>query len=199
MNLFDEVDEHASPLSPDERLGLRLPDITYRHELNQAEFDNIAKGAAWAWRRRGGILTEAFVVELHRRMFGDVWSWAGTFSRENKRRIGVDSYEIPVRLRAALDEAKAWRDYKSFPVDEIAVRFHVSLVSIHPFPNGNGRWSRMMADLLAVRLGAERFTWASAGEPELLSQQGNTRARYMAALLKAVGHDVSDLIAFARS
>lgn len=199
MSLFDEVDEHATPLGPDERLGLKLSDITFRKELNEAEFDNIAKGERWAWRYRGDILTLEFANTLHQRMFGDVWKWAGHYSREQNRRIGADAHLIPVRLREALDDAKVWCDYNSYPADEIGVRFHWRLVTVHPYPNGNGRWSRLMADLLVGRLGVERFTWGSGGQLQALAEATVIRRRYISALQKADDGDFADLIAFARS
>jgi Fic-DOC domain mobile mystery protein B len=199
VSLFEEADEHATPLGPDDRLGLKLSDITFRHELNEAEFDNIAKGERWAWRQHGDILTEDFANKLHQRMYGEVWTWAGRYSRARNRRIGADAHLIPVELRQALEDAKAWCDYESYPVDAIGVRVHWRLVTVHPYPNGNGRWSRLMADLLIRRLGAERFTWGSGGHTQVLTDATEIRRKYIASLHKADQHDFADLIAFARS
>ena len=91
-------------------------------------------------------------------MLGDVWRWAGKL-RTSERNLGIAFYEIPVALRQLLDDTKAWIEYKTYPPDEIAVRFHHRLVQIHPFPKGNGRHARLMADLLVMRLGGERFSW----------------------------------------
>jgi Fic-DOC domain mobile mystery protein B len=117
-------------------------------------------------------------------MLGDVWRWAGKF-RMSERNLGIPFYEIPTALRQLLDEAKAWIGYKSYAPDEIAVRFHHRLVQIHPFPNGNGRHSRLMADLLVLRLRSERFSWGSAN----LQAAGDLRARYIAALRAADHHE----------
>ena len=51
-----------------------------------------------------------------------------------------------------------------------------------------------MADLLVVRLGGDRFTW---GQTTLL--KGEARSHYIAALRAADEHDLTPLIAFARS
>src|SRR5256885_956995 len=102
------------------------------------------------WRRRE-ILSEKFLQDLHRRMLGDVWRWAGRF-RTSPRNIGIDHWEISVALRMLLDDTKIWIDKKVYPPDEIAVRFHHRLVQIHAFPNGNGRHARLMADLLIAQL-----------------------------------------------
>ena len=107
-------------------------------------------------------------------MLGDVWRWAGRF-RTSERNIGIDYWQIPIALRQLLDDTKAWIEYKTYPHDEIAVRFHHRLVQIHPFPNGNGRHSRFIADLLAIQLGRERFSWGR----ERLRDAGAARERYI--------------------
>ncbi len=193
-DLFDEPDD-ATPLVPEERESLLPTWITYRRELNEAEQANIAAGAAWTrHQRRRDILTEDFVTELHRRMFGDVWAWAGKF-RRTERNIGIDPVRIPVELRMTLDDARYWVEHETYPPDEIAVRLHHRLVAIHPFPNGNGRTTRLLADLLAARLGQEPFTWGRIS----LTDVGQTRTRYIAALRAADNHDIGPLLAFARS
>src|SRR5690606_11558105 len=104
-------------------------------ELDQLEQANIAGGLAWlARRRKTDILTEAFMRELHRRLFGDVWRWAGTF-RLTEKNIGIDPLDIPVQLRMLLGDARYWAEHRSFAPLEAAARFHYRLVQIHPFPN----------------------------------------------------------------
>jgi Fic-DOC domain mobile mystery protein B len=127
-------------------------------------------------------------------MFGEVWRRAGTYRKSNKN-IGVDREHIQLRLGEALDNVKYWAEHKTYSPDEIAVRFHHALVFIHPFPNGNGRWSRLMADTLAARLGKPRFTWGRSS----LRADGATRQAYIEALKAADDHDFTLLIAFARS
>ena len=193
-DLFDEPDD-ATPLTVEERQGLIPSDITYRSELNRAEQENIARGQAWAIsRRRRDLLTEKFVKDLHGHMFGDVWRWAGDF-RISQRNIGIPFYEIPMALRQLLADASAWTELESYPPDEIAVRLHHRLVQIHPFPNGNGRHTRLMADLLVMHLGRDRFTWGRAN----LRDASEVRRRYIDALKAADDHDIGPLLAFARS
>jgi Fic-DOC domain mobile mystery protein B len=127
-------------------------------------------------------------------MLGDVWRWAGNF-RTTERNLGIPFYEIPTALRQLLDDVKAWVEYKSFAPGEIAIRFHHRLVQIHPFPNGNGRHARLMADLLIMQLGQDRFPWGTAN----LQQAGDVRRRYIDALRAADNHDIAPLLAFARS
>jgi Fic-DOC domain mobile mystery protein B len=191
--LHDEPDD-ATPLTPDEREGLIPSHVTLRRELNELEQQNILVADTWVFARRRDPLNEAFGRGLHRRMFGNVWRWAGTYRNSNKN-IGVDRELIPIRLNEAFDNVRYWVKHTTYSPDEIAARFHHALVFIHPFPNGNGRWSRSMADILAIRLGQSRFSWGSGS----LRTAGETRRAYIDALKAADNHDSTLLIAFARS
>jgi len=193
-DLFERPDDAATPLTPEEMRDLIPAHIAYRRELNEAEQENIVRAQEWALSRRRDPLSEKFVKDLHRRMLGDVWRWAGKF-RASARNMGIDYWQIPVALRQLLDDAKAWIEYGTYAPDEIAVRFHHRLVQIHPFPNGNGRHSRLMADLLAMQLGRERFSWGRGS----LRTAGAARARYVEALRAADDHDIAPLLVFARA
>jgi Fic-DOC domain mobile mystery protein B len=193
-DVFDEPDG-ATPLTAEERRDLIPAHIAYRRELNEAEQENIARAQEWALgRRRRDLLNEKFILDLHKRMLGDVWRWAGKF-RTSQRNIGMDYWLIPVELRQLLDDCKAWIGFGTYPADEIAVRLHHRLVLIHPFPNGNGRHARLMADLLAMQLGRQRFSWGRAS----LQAPGAARARYIEALRAADDHEIALLLAFARA
>ena len=191
---FQDPDDAATPLTPEEMRDLIPAHIAYRRELNEAEQENMARAQQWALARRRDLLSEKFIKGLHRHMLRDVWRWAGRF-RTTQRNIGIDYWLIPVELRRLLDDSKAWIEFKTYPPDEIAVRFHHRLVQIHSFPNGNGRHARLMADLLVMQFGRERFSWGR----ESLCDAGAARARYIEALRAADNHDVSLLLAFARA
>ena len=184
----------ATPLSPQERDGLIPSHICLRGELNEAEQLNMAEADQWAFTRRRNVFDEAFLRGLHRRMFGRVWRWAGQY-RATERNLGVASYRIAPDMRQAIGDARLWADNGSFARDELAVRFHHRLVCIHPFPNGNGRWSRLVADLLAVRDGGRRFTWGRSD----LRPASEVRRAYIGALRAADAHDLRPLTEFARS
>jgi fido (protein-threonine AMPylation protein) len=79
--------------------------------------------------------------------------------------------------------------------DEIGARFHHRLVFIHPFPNGNGRHSRLMTDVLMKDLGARRFTW---GQGSLVSPS-DLRKKYITALKSADNGNIKPLLDFVRS
>lgn len=187
-------DDAATPLGPEEREGLIPSYITLRSELNAAEQENILEAEAWAFRRRRDVLNQKFLDDLHRRMYGRVWRWAGVHRRSNKN-IGVDWPTIPQHLYQLLDDARFWVEHQSYGPDEIAARFHHKLVWIHCYPNGNGRHGRLATDLLLVAMGRPRFSWGS----ENLVDVSETRERYVAALRTADDHDIGPLLEFVRS
>ncbi len=189
-----EQDDASTPLTHEEREGLIPSYITLRSELNEAEQSNILEAAEWAFARKRDVLDERFLTNLHQRMFGRVWRWAGQF-RTTDRNIGVDPYRIPVDLRQLLDDCRYWIEHDSYPPDEIAARFHHRLVFIHPFPNGNGRHARLATDLLLHNLGRPRFSWGQAN----LVDASETRQRYVAALRAADHHDIGPLLEFVRT
>lgn len=184
----------ATPLDADELASLISGHITTQGELNEWEQLNIVQGERWARKQRKEILNEGFLRLLHKQMFGETWKWAGEFRKSDKN-IGVDWLHIGVELKKLLDDVRYQVEHGTFPADEIAVRFHHRLVAIHPFPNGNGRHARMMADLLVERLGRPRFSWGSRS----LVDASETRQNYIAALQAADARDIAPLLAFARS
>jgi Fic-DOC domain mobile mystery protein B len=192
--LFDGDDDANTPLEAEEREQLIPSYITLRAELNEAELTNIADARKWLSSRKREVLNAGFLNELHKRMYGEVWKWAGTY-RTTARNIGVEAYLIANQLYQAVDDAKFWVANDTFPPDEIAVRFSHRVVAIHPYPNGNGRFSRMIGDLLAIELGRPRFTWGQVN----LVDPSETRKAYIAALKAADAGDFEPLIAFARS
>ena len=192
--VFARTDSAATLLTPQEMRDLIPAHVAYRSELNEAEQENIARAQEWALGRRRELLTQKFITDLHRRMLGDVWRWAGKF-RTTARNIGIDHWLIPVELRKLLDDCAAWIGFAAYPFDEIAVRLHHRLTWIHPFPNGNGRHARLMADLLVMRLGCERFSWGRVS----LRNPGVTRQRYIDALRAADNHEIRPLIEFSRA
>jgi len=189
-----EQDDANTPLTHEEREGLIPSYITVRSELNEAEQANILEAEEWAFSRKRDVLDERFLTNLHKRMFGRVWRWAGAF-RRTERNIGIDPYRIPVDLRQLLDDCRYWIEHDTYPPDEIAARFHHRLVFVHPFPNGNGRHARLATDLLLVKLGQPRFSWGQVN----LVDPGETRQRYVAALRAADQHDYGPLLEFVRS
>lgn len=185
----------ATPLDPDEAEGLIPGHITTQGELNEWEQHNITTGMTWAYgRRHPDLVSEKFLLDLHKRMFNQTWRWAGTFRRSDKN-IGPSWHTVPVHLKQLLDDTRYQIDHQSFPPDELVARFHHRLVLIHPFPNGNGRHARLIADLLIEKLGGQPFTWGGGS----LEKAGNIRAQYIAALRAADQGNIGPLMAFIRN
>jgi Fic-DOC domain mobile mystery protein B len=193
--LFAGEDEANTPLTPEECEQLIPTYISLRAELNEAEQINITQAARWVARaRKFDVLDDASLRALHKRMFGEVWKWAGRY-RLTPRNIGIDAYRIPLEVRQLVDTARYWIEHQTFAPEEIALRFGHRLVSIHPFPNGNGRHSRLATDLLAVKLGVARFSWGRTS----LIDASTTRKAYVAALQAADAGDIAPLLAFSRT
>ena len=193
-DIFDEP-EDATPLSPEDKRGLIPSFISTRAELNREEQRNILEAVVWVNERTREILSIEAIQNLHKRMFSKVWEWAGEFSQVHDRTIGVQPYMIGPDLRQLTDDVKYWIEHQSYSADEISIRFHHRLVQIHPFPNGNGRCSRLAADILIQNLGGEKFSW---GRGDLRSANDVRRA-YITALRKADQHDFAALLEFVRS
>lgn len=192
--LLDQTDDAATPLDEEEKDGLIPSYITLRGELNEAEQANILEAADWAFDRKRDVLDEKFLNDLHKRMFGRVWKWAGSY-RHSGKNVGVDAYMIPQELRQLLDDCRYWIENDTYSADEIAARFHHKLVWIHAYPNGNGRHARLATDLLLTAMKEPRFTWGS----ENLTDPGETRQLYIAALRAADAHDIGPLMEFVRT
>lgn len=198
--MTNELPFGTTPIDPDEADGLLQSHVSTRQELNELEEENIQGGAEWALeravagRRRIDVLTEEFLYELHRRMFGAVWEWAGQF-RTTDKNLGVDKFVIRAEVRKLVEDGRYWRDNGTYGADELAVRFHHRLVTIHPFPNGNGRHARLMADLVVQQAGQRPFTWGGAS----LVETSALRRAYINALREADRGVLAPLLDFARS
>lgn len=101
-----------------------------------------------------------------------------------------------MQLKVLCDDVLYWIENDTYPSEEIAIRFKHRLVSIHCFPNGNGRYSRLMADIIIEKLyGMMPFSWGAAN----LCEAGDTRTIYIKAVKRADQHEYQLLFDFARS
>ena len=187
-----------TPLSEEEKEALLIKTISTRSELDEFEQQNIESAMEWTLKQKYSadkILTMDFILEVHKRMFDRIWKWAGTFRKTNKN-IGVDKFKIVEELRVLLDDCKYWINNEVFSYDEIAVTFKHRLVKIHPFPNGNGRHSRLIADILISHAFEKKvFSWGGTN----LTKPGDSRKKYLEAIYKADDGDMRPIINFARS
>jgi Fic-DOC domain mobile mystery protein B len=198
MGLEINYTNGQTPLSEEELDGLLIPSITTREELDEFEQLNIEKAIQWTLGKKINdekLFTEKFIKDLHKRMYGDVWQWAGSF-RNSEKNLGIKSYLIPLHLKQLLDNVIYWHQNKIYPPIELAIRFKHQLVSIHCFPNGNGRHSRLMADLILEKLYMQSFlSWGSSS----LVTADEKRKDYIRAIKIADKHDLYPLMAFAKS
>ena len=198
MGLNINYIEGQTPLDEEEQEGLLIQSVTTREELDEFEQQNIEKAMQWTYIRKlkaTQLLSEKFIRDLHQKMYGNVWKWAGQF-RNSEKNIGVKSFLISIELKNTLDDCLYWIDNKTYEPEEIAVRFKHRLVSIHCFSNGNGRHSRLMADLIMEKIFKKTFfTWGGNN----LVQQTNARAMYIKAVKLADDNDIKTLVAFAKS
>lgn len=198
MGLRIAYNEGQTPLDDEEKEGLLIPSIATRGELDEFEQQNIEEAIQWALMRTikaEELLTEEFICKVHERMYANVWKWAGKFRKTNKN-LGVDKWQIPSELRKLLDDVRFWYENNFYLPDEMAIRFKHRIVSIHCFPNGNGRHSRLMADIIIDKIYQQsEFTWganSSKNVPEI-------RKNYLNAIKAADLSDFKSLLAFARS
>lgn len=193
---FDYIDGQT-PLNEDEKEGLKIKAINTQGELNEFEQLNIEKAVAWLMRSRlkkEQILTEKFIKDLHKKMYGDVWKWAGNF-RKSEKNIGIPSVNISIALKTLLEDTKFWIEHQTFSEEEIAIRFKHRLVAIHCFPNGNGRHSRLMADVLMEFLfDKQPFSWKGSN----MVKANETRKKYIFALKQADKGNITPLLEFAK-
>jgi len=198
--LNQKYSDGNTPIRAEEAEQL-IPRISTLAELNEYEAVNILRAREWAFDSRSmkstHPLEDSYIRELHRRMFDNVWKWAGTY-RKTELNIGCDPKEILQRIPQLLANARHWLDHNAFPADEALLRFHHQLTKIHPFANGNGRHARLIADIVAVKYGQSEFTWGAGKD---LVAEGDARTRYLAALraLDANENHVKLLLDFARS
>lgn len=198
MTVFTEP-EGATPLGPDERAGLLFTHIETREELNQLENTNITQGLTWLSSLSSVSMNDLtslqFVEELHRRLFGDVWGWAGE-PRSRELNIGCDPYHIRPNLVNLLEDIKCWIEFEHFSPLELSARIQHCLVKIHPFPNGNGRHSRIFTDCVRVMLlGLKPLKWSDGN----LDKQNEERKHYIASLRQADRGDYGPFVDYLRS
>ena len=200
MGLNLEYSTGQTPIDANESDGLKIKTITTQSELNEFEQLNIERALHWTLRKRftaDQILSEEFILSLHKKMYGDVWKWAGKF-RTSEKNLGIPFPLIGIELRKLIDDTHFWINHNSFPSDEIAIRFKHRLVSIHCFPNGNGRHSRLMADLIVEKLfQAPCFSWGQSHSFHASNEE--VRSAYLTALKEADRNNYKPLIEFARN
>lgn len=198
MGINIEYIHGQTPLSEEEKDDLKIKTISIREELDEFEQLNIEKAIQWTFGKKikaNQLFSEKFIKDLHQKMYNDVWKWAGKF-RNSEKNLGVKSYLIAIELKQLLDDALFWHEHNTFIPEEFAIRFKHRLVSIHCFPNGNGRHSRLMADLIMEKLfNLNFFSWGNSN----LAKSNDLRKSYILAIKQADNNEYKSLIEFAKS
>ena len=198
MGLNFNYADGQTPLDEEEKLGLKIKSITTQNELDEFEQLNIEKAVEWTIHtnlKQEKILTEKFIKDLHKKMYGDVWKWAGAFRKTNKN-IGINWIQIGMELKNLLDDTKFWIAHETYQPEEIAIRFKHRIVAIHCFSNGNGRHSRLMADIIIESIfGKEIFSWHKSN----MVKADETRKNYIVALREADNGNIKPLIEIAQN
>lgn len=186
----------ATPIDDDELADLIPWHITLQSELNEWEGQNILEANTLLGAKEfkyKDILTFDFLLYVHKLMFDRTWKWAGK-TRKSMKNIGVDVSRIFEQTKYLCDDTLYWIEHNTFPADEIGVRFHHRLVLIHLFPNGNGRHSRLVTDILMRSIGQPIFSWGSKD----LYHEGEIRKKYIIALVEADKNNYMPLLNFVR-
>lgn len=196
MELNLKYEDGQTPIDEDEKRGLKIKSISTMSDLDVFEQQNIEDAMQWVHGRSfepSQVLNVDFILNVHKRMFKNVWKWAGEF-RQSDKNIGVPYYEIRQHLRTLVDDCKFWIEHEVYPPEEVAIRFKHRLVSIHLFPNGNGRHSRFMGDILLKALDSKQsFTWGRK-----FFRRGDDRVAYLKALRMADNGNIEPLIKFSK-
>lgn len=165
----------------DDRSGLLLKHVRSRRQLNVAEAMNIQKTVVKYLAARPSVRSAPFHIDwclkLHREMFGDVWNWAGQVRRTDLN-LGVPPFRIEVDLQQLMDDLRFWQNEPTMHHTEVAARLHHRAVFIHPFLNGNGRWSRMLANIYLRQAGRPLTRWPE----QTLGESSIIRSEYLRAI-----------------
>ena len=186
--------DDATPLDDISGLKLSNDKVYALKEIYVAEANNIAlatlKYLSAPPSKKIAPFSYEWLTQLHQEMFGNVWDWAGKF-RQVELSIGIKAYQVPSALKDLADDLSYWQSNKTFDIYETAARVHHRAVQIHPFKNGNGRWSRMLANIFLRQNGSMPVKW----QEDLLAKENPKRDEYIKALKRADNGDYSDLIA----
>lgn len=157
--LFKDRDGQT-PLPPELQKGLKPKNVQTVGELDEYEEQNIAEGLVWLERSSAKSLDYSFWITLHKKLFGDVWNWAGQIrTHELNNPDFLLPHHIRTELAKIIGDANYWLEHDTYPKKEIIARLHEKLLTIHPFANGNGRWSRILTEYICLKNKIDAPTW----------------------------------------
>lgn len=171
--------------------GLRKRHVRTRSQLAVAEAENIRRAVIRYLvaipSRRAAPFDFGWMLRLHGEMFGDVWSWAGRI-RDRPLCLCSDPPHIGEHLAQLCDDIRG-RELFMPSVLEQAVIIHHRAVQIHPFRNGNGRWSRMLSNIWLRIHDCPIVEW-----PADIGGESPIRSEYLACLRAADDRDMKPLL-----
>ena len=183
----------ATPLDDVSGLKLSKKNVYTLQEMYIKEAENIAnatiKYLSATPSKKEAPFSYVWLLKLHDEMFADVWEWAGKL-RQCELSIGVKAYLVSTELKKLVDDIEFWNKNRTFDNIETATRIHHRAVQIHPFQNGNGRWSRMLANIYLRQNGLMPVRW----QEDLLAKENPNREQYIKALKEADNGDYRALI-----
>lgn len=115
-----------------------------------------------------GVITVGRLRSWHRRWFGNIYEWAGEERTVNISKGGF-MFAPSAQLLKLLNDFDTNYLARYTPcvgmskeqlIEAIAIT-HVELILIHPFREGNGRLSRLLADVMAVQAGYKPLDYQS--------------------------------------
>lgn len=174
--------EGQTPLPSELKKGLIPKNVQTMGELDEYEEQNIAEGLEWLERSNVKALDYTFWLKLHKKLFGKVWSWAGKIrTHELANPDFLVPHNIRTELAKLIGDAEYWFMHTSYPQKEIVARVHEKLLTIHPFANGNGRWSRILTEYICRKNNIPTPTW----NEKLKQQPQQRRNEYIDAVMDA--------------
>lgn len=172
---------------------LKVSWIQTLKDLNRAEAENISRAQKKYLEKTIEDplkwFNPAYLKKIHQAMFGEVWGWAGCW-RRSVTNIGIKPALIPMRVSELCAQVISWNSsFVPWGCLERSARIHHQLVSIHPFENGNGRFSRLVADRYLIACKGTHPIW-----PSQLEGEGEVRERYIMSLKAADRGDYQPII-----
>ena len=194
---YDASDQPGFELEPGasghvlkNRLGIRT-----ESEIERAEAIALANAHERLFDRitPSTPITAALVCEIHRVWLSDLYDWAGTYRTVTVSKGGFPfaaagqiarlMNELEDRVLATLTPCRGMP--RKELIHSLAV-VHAELVLIHPFPDGNGRVTRLVATLMALQAGYDVIDFSPI-------DRGSARDRYFGAVREALGRDYAPM------
>jgi Fic-DOC domain mobile mystery protein B len=160
MSLFFQNRDGQTPIDASLIHELKLNHIQDMTELYEQERENIALAILWLDSSKANIYDNLFWLELHKRMYSNVWKFAGRIRTVELNNTDFNMpYDIRPSLKNLSDDLKTWVEFKTYNDKELASIFHERLLTIHPFRDGNGRWARVLTEFICRNLKITTPNW----------------------------------------